>query len=59
MSAVVLAHGHQARDHLVELEGENLNQPSVQMQSHLCLVRSASERGVAEHRYLNIYGLSP
>ena len=50
MSATVLAHGHQARDDLVQLEGETLNQPSVQMQSHLCLVWwRTSKRGVAEH----------
>ena len=49
MSAVVLAHGHQARDDLlVQLEGEDSNQPSVQSHLHACPMTSASERGVAE-----------
>ena len=42
MSAVVLAHGHQARDDLlVQLEGENWNQHSS------AAIDTMNERGVA------------
>jgi len=48
MSAVVLAHGHQARDDLlVQLEGEDWNQHGAR------LAHVPNERGVAELRGCN------
>ena len=48
MSAVVLAHGHQARDDLlVQLEGENWNQHGARLAAR---ATSPNERGVAKPR---------